>query len=576
MPSSRATAAALLPFAILGIALAVLATLQYRWIGEVAEAERQRMRSSIDFAAHHFSDEFDRELTRAFVTFQLPMPDARPDVLAHRYDDWVASTRDTRLVRALWFVPAGETTHLVRFDPRTHQSAPAAWPASLLPVKARIEAQLAGGPPVPLIFDDATALVVPCGGIRHMVLPHNAPPTHEMMMVMMHGRMPACPAFTIVELDRSYLTATLLPELTRRYFDVDEGRYDVAVVDASQDDNVVVDHSKDDNVVYRSASPFDAAHADIALPIFRVLHLGDGMPPSEQAPRPTWQLLVRHHNGSLDATVDATRRHNLALTFAILLVLAGSGASLVMMLSRAERLRRQQLDFVAAVTHELNTPLAALTSAGQNLADGITREPSQVQRYGTMIVKESRRLGDMVAQVLEHAGMQARRARKAPASVDVARLIADALAQTRWLIDQEQVAVETSIDADLPPVVGDPHALERALQNLITNAVKYGGASKWVGLRASRDTRGRVSIAIEDAGPGIAADDARRLFEPFFRGRGADRVRGSGLGLTIVKQIVDAHGGTIAAGRSSRGGAAFTITLPSAAIATQAVEVQHA
>jgi signal transduction histidine kinase len=69
-------------------------------------------------------------------------------------------------------------------------------------------------------------------------------------------------------------------------------------------------------------------------------------------------------------------------------------------------------------------------------------------------------------------------------------------------------------------------------------------------------------INVEDAGPGIAPDDARYVFEPFYRGRGSDRVRGSGLGLTIVKRIVDEHRGTVTVGRSSRGGAAFTITLP--------------
>lgn len=93
--------------------------------------------------------------------------------------------------------------------------------------------------------------------------------------------------------------------------------------------------------------------------------------------------------------------------------------------------------------------------------------------------------------------------------------------------------------------------------------MKYAGAAKWIGVRARRNGAG-VTITVEDAGPGIAAEDARYVFEPFYRGRGSDRARGSGLGLTIVKRIVDEHRGTITISRSSRGGAAFTIALPEA------------
>src|SRR5258708_17838665 len=92
-------------------------------------------------------------------------------------------------------------------------------------------------------------------------------------------------------------------------------------------------------------------------------------------------------------------------TGGILAVLAGTVLALVAMLRGAERLRLQQLEFVAGVTHELNTPVAALTSAGQNLADGIIAEPSQVARYGAAIVKESRRLTEMIGQVLAYGGM---------------------------------------------------------------------------------------------------------------------------------------------------------------------------
>ena len=117
MKRSRSAAAALISLTVLTAALIVLGTLQYRWIGDLANAERQRMRAGIEFAAHHFSDEFDHELTRMFLAFQLPMPDASADHLLHRYDEWAAAARDPKIVRAVYFVPPFEPDRLQSIDP---------------------------------------------------------------------------------------------------------------------------------------------------------------------------------------------------------------------------------------------------------------------------------------------------------------------------------------------------------------------------------------------------------------------------------------------------------------------------
>src|SRR3954463_6960801 len=104
MKGSRSAAAALISIAILGVVLVVLGTLQYHWIGAMAHAERERMRAGIEFAAHHFSDDFDHELTRIFISFQMPLPEASADHLLRRYDEWAASSRDPRLVKGIYFV----------------------------------------------------------------------------------------------------------------------------------------------------------------------------------------------------------------------------------------------------------------------------------------------------------------------------------------------------------------------------------------------------------------------------------------------------------------------------------------
>lgn len=576
MKGSRSAIAALISLAVLTAALIVLGTLQYRWIGQMAEAERQRMRTAIDFAAHHYADEFDHELTRMFLAFQLPMPDATADHLLHRYDEWAAAARDPRIVRAIYFVPPLDPDGLQSIDPATHSVRPAAWPASLAALRPMIAAEAAGGQPMPgPIVPGVMALVIPCGGMRRAMIERHmaAMAIHEPPPVYMKTpEGPSCPGYTIVELDRGYIARVFLPELTRRYFDTPNGReYEVAVV-----------APESGGMLYRSDAANGSApfRADVAVPIFAILamrRMPMDVPILTEPPphRPMWNLLVRHHAGSMEELVEHTRRHNLAITGGILAVLAGTMLALAFMLRAAERMRLQQLEFVAGVTHELNTPVAALTSAGQNLADGIITEPSQVARYGEAIVKESRRLTEMIGQVLAYGGMESRR--KLPhAPVDVANVVDEAIANCRWMADEQSIVMETHVDRGLPLVDGDAASLARAVQNLIANAIRHGAGGKWVAIRAAADDRGLV-ISVEDRGPGIAARDLPHLFEPFYRGRGSDRVRGSGLGLTIVKQIAVAHGGSVTVDRRREGGAIFTLRLPARAAGVTASEIaQHA
>jgi signal transduction histidine kinase len=578
MKGSRSAVAALISLAVLAAALIVLGTLQYRWIGEMADAERQRMRAGIDFAAHHFSDDFDHELTRMFFAFQMPLPEATPEHLLKRYDEWSASSRDPRIVKGIYFVPPNEIDHLLFVDTGARVVREAQWPTALAGVRSMIAESFTAGRPVPPVIVEASALVVPCGEMQRMKMER----FHAEMMMMHRGSGPGVsgllgvdhgrpnPAYTVVQLDRDYITRTLLPDLTHRYFDTPEGRqYEVAIVAA-----------EGGSVLYRSDDGTTPFRADLTLPIFSLRAFRREPFPGPMLldapePQPGWRLLVRHHAGSLEEVVAATRRRNLMLTAGILAVLAGTVLALVAMLRGAERLRLQQLEFVAGVTHELNTPVAALTAAGQNLADGIITEPSQVARYGSAIVKESRRLTEMIGQVLAYGGMQARR-RLPFVPVDVKAVIDEALASCRWMAEEQGVVVETTIDRNLPLVDGDAASLGRAVQNLLANAIRHGADGKWVAISATA-ADGSVVIRIEDRGPGIAARDLPHLFDPFFRGRGADRVKGTGLGLTIVKQIASAHGGSVTAERRRETGAAFTLRLPTRAEAAGAPEIaQHA
>ena len=256
-----------------------------------------------------------------------------------------------------------------------------------------------------------------------------------------------------------------------------------------------------------------------------------------------------------------THRRNLAVAFLVLLLLAASSALLAVLFRRGERLRAQQSQFIASMSHELNTPLAVLRVASENLHDGIVQDPEKVSRYVRTIRRETANLSEMVNHVLELAGMNAGIARTTRESVDVGAVIQDAVTQSRYMIDASPIEVVCEIPEDLCHVTGNRQALTRAVQNLVTNAMRHAGAGKWVGVRAS-NSDGFVRVAVEDRGPGIAPEDAEHLFEPFYRGRGSKTVRGTGLGLAIVRQIVTDHGGTVTVERGRAAGAAFVVQLP--------------
>jgi signal transduction histidine kinase len=317
-------------------------------------------------------------------------------------------------------------------------------------------------------------------------------------------------------------------------------------------------------VFYSSTGAWqDAMHtADAAAVVSPMLNVRMQRPPRRDAQQrgEAWSVLVRQHGGGVDAMVASARRKNLAVSAAILLILGAAVGMLVVLVRRGERLRAQETAFVRVMTHELNTPVAVLRSAGENLKDGIVA-PEQVTVYGATVVEEADRLHHMIGEVLELARLQARSGERALRTLAVEPIVEAALDRCRLLA--HGVRIESDIEGGLPPVAADDESLTRAIENLVVNAIRHGGSGGWVGVRVRRDGE-RVAITVEDRGPGIDATDAAQVFEPFYRGRGSDDVNGTGLGLTIVREIAAAHGGSVTLERRDSG-AAFTIQLPAAA-----------
>ena len=519
---------------LLVVVLAVLASLQVRWINDLSAADEQRRRGALDFAARRLADDVTREVMRVHDAFDQAPRD--PGDLVRRYEEWRSAAREPKLIDAIYAAEMGrDGPALSRLDTTKAALMPVPWNDALDPARQLFRAGPDAPPPRMPIIAQIPAVMVPLRPEPPRPPPFDGGGPPPMFRPPRLPRPPgARRAILLITLDRGAIDA-----LVRDLNTLPADQYDVRVVSGDGGDD-----------------------AEVVAPMLAVGPLRD----APDAPRAYWRLLVRPRGVALSEVVAKARRQNLAVSFGILALLVGSFALLAVLARRADRLRVQQLEFVAGITHELNTPLAALTSAGQNLADGIVSERAQVARYGSMIVKESRRLSDTVAQVLDFAGMQSRGAPARVATVDVRAVVEDAVAQCGWLAEEAKVRIETELASDLSAVDGDADALTRAVQNLVANAIRHGGEGGWVGVRAVGEG-GSVAITVEDRGPGLAARDVKHLFEPFYRGRGAERTRGSGLGLAIVQRIAAAHGGTIEVVRQRQRGTAFTLRIP---------EVQHA
>ncbi len=602
--------------------LPLLAVLQYKWLGEVSNGERERMKTNLRAGTSKFSQDFDREMSNIYISFQADatqfgVPSDKD--LSDRYRRWQANSSHPRLIKEIYQaqIDANDIHQLMRFDPHTNRFEATQWPETLSDFRQRLEhyrkasesaqkiiqnvqAKNFGGALIQLsigpIDENIPALLIP-------LLPTTRP-DNPGRLDLQNDR-----PYRIVVLDLDYIKQEFIPELFNRYFS-NGGKSDYHVT--------VVGRENPQKVIYRSDPGLPAsvpAKSDISESFFKIRvnefdkmliagtigdqdRAGEGKTDGKRVairvlqsdinlshaygnqklgdlPRSIikmsnegfWQIAVQHRAGSLEAAVTGARRRNLAISFGILLLLGISVGLIVLSSRRAQKLANQQIEFVAGVSHELRTPLAVICSAADNLADGVIDNKEQIKRYGGLIRNEGRRLTGMVEQVLEFAGAQSGRKTYELRPAEMARVIEDALASCRLQIAEGGFEIEKSIDENLPVVKADAAALSRAIQNLLNNAVKYCGENRWIGVSATtvKTTQGKeFQIKISDKGLGIGPSELPHIFEPFYRGKevSAAQIHGNGLGLSLVKHIIEAHGGRVGVESKSGQGTTFTLHLP--------------
>ena len=625
------------------VLLPALAWLQYSWLDQIADADRERRARTLQTAATQLAQEFDAEIGKAVFALQLEPAIVEQQTwsrFAEKYQVWADSAASPRIVKTVYFVdapeeggPATQAPVLRTWNAESHTFDVMPWPSELAAIRTRflhdnvavVDLPVGGGRGGP--GERRREERVGRGGIQRMLFP---PTTtgDDQSVVMPVVRISTPPptdheprptpdfkllGFTIIRFDLSALGKELLPVLVRRHLYNEEGQTDFAIA--------IVSRADPSQVIFESnvgAAAVAAGSPDVTVSLlgptmgqFLFMARGDrrggGMPPPPPPPGATtvdnnvvvnvieakrgdsgavsvqrtaftgegqWRLVAKHHAGSLEAAVGAARTRNFALSSGILALLAAAIGLIVVSARRADRLARQQLEFVAAVSHELRTPVSVIGTAAVNLADGLVGDPRRVQQYGTTIQAEARRLGETVERVLQLAGIAAGRAAAARTALSVPALVEEAVAATRLESDAAGVTVEVEIAEELchsptdphgvQRVIGDATALRSALQNLISNAIKYGGEARWVRVTAKSLSHKATRITVEDRGLGIGADDRKHIFEPFYRGREAlsRQIQGTGLGLHLVRRIVESHHGTVSVQSEPGRGSTFTIDLP--------------
>jgi signal transduction histidine kinase len=280
-------------------------------------------------------------------------------------------------------------------------------------------------------------------------------------------------------------------------------------------------------------------------------------------PFSTWKAGIGLKNTNLDYLARNSFLHSAGATFLVLVFLLCGIALTIRATDREARLAQAKSNFVANVSHELKTPLSLISMFSEILELGRVSNEEKKAEYYRIIRHESGRLNKMLDNILDFSKIEAGRKTYHFAEGDMAEVIENVLSSYRYQIINSGFDIQTNIQPGLPPVLIDRDAMAQAISNLLDNAIKYSGEVKRLSI-TTETLRSDLSIEIADHGIGIPRAEQTKIFEKFYRvGNGlVHDVKGSGLGLSLVKHIIEAHQGTVSVESEVGKGSRFTILLP--------------
>ncbi len=270
------------------------------------------------------------------------------------------------------------------------------------------------------------------------------------------------------------------------------------------------------------------------------------------------------YRGTTIAAIGAHFRRISYLVLGGLSLLMGGGIFLsYRSLNKELAVAKLKSDFVSNVSHELRTPLSLIRLYAETLELGRINNPSKYEEYYRIIRKESERLTALINNILDFSRIEAGKKEYEFRETNLSELVRTTLDSYRYQIEQNGFAFEQNIADDLPPVKVDREAIARSLLNLVNNAVKYSAKDKFLAVNMYR-VNGSVKLEVVDRGIGIPRAEQGKIFEKFYRACDplVHNTKGSGLGLSLVQHVVEAHGGHVWVESAPGQGSKFTIDLP--------------
>jgi signal transduction histidine kinase len=250
------------------------------------------------------------------------------------------------------------------------------------------------------------------------------------------------------------------------------------------------------------------------------------------------------------------------LVLALVIIVMGAGLTL-RLVGQELTIARSQSDFAANVSHELRSPITQIRLKGESLQLGMAETEQELNDHYDAIVRESERLSRLVDNVLDFAAIDGGHKTYTFRPVPIAQTIESTVQSARYSMEMRDMHLDLNLSPHLPVVVHDPDAIAQVLLNLISNAAKYGKEGAWIGINAEMIDE-EVVISVSDRGIGIAPEELPHLFEHFYRSSdpAARRRKGTGIGLSIVQYIVEAHGGRVEVSSTLNVGSIFALHFP--------------
>jgi signal transduction histidine kinase len=347
-----------------------------------------------------------------------------------------------------------------------------------------------------------------------------------------------------VSFDPDYLQRSFFPAVMK---DVLNGKSNAFRADANPPAMMI--HPPKDSTPWVASANWDGGKPEVELPFD---HIFQSM------------VMAIKYPGTTIADIGARfLRYNYEVLAALSLVMIGGIFLTYRNVSREMKLARLKSDFVANVSHELRTPLALIRLYAETLELGRLTAKEKYQEYFRIIREESERLTALINNILDFSRIEAGRKEYEFKETNLAELVCSTLDSYRFQIEQNGFAFEENISRDIPPVNVDREAIARSLLNLVNNALKYSKDRKFIGVSLYR-ANGSVKLEVRDHGIGIPPNELEKIFEKFYRCGDplVHNIKGSGLGLSLVRHIVRAHGGDVEVESAPEKGSKFTIALP--------------